>query len=455
MDDKRIHLLKNEKISKAINAMAAPAIIGMLVMAIYNVADSMFVSWIGGEHIGATQVVFPIMLIASSIGLSFGIGGGSYISRLLGKNNKDEANNVASVSFFTGLIIGIIITILNLLFLEPILALFGADDSVMTLAKEYGRYIVIGYAFTILNMVLNNSLRSEGSAKYSMIGMGLGSILNIILDPIFIFVFDWGIAGAAIATTLSQVVTFIILFSTYIRGKSILKISIAHFKPSIQIYKEILVVGLPTFFRQVLVSIAIGIMNSAAISYGGTDLLAATSIIIRVTMVPNYVIFGFGQGFQPVAGFNFGAGNKDRVLESFKYSLIISSAILITSALLFIVFGDVVFKIYRSSAEVTAYGVRGIRFFAIGMLFFGATNTITVFYQALGRGVEAMLLSVSRQGIIFIPALLLLPKYLDTDGVLFAQPMSDLITFVLAVCLIIPFLKRDKVSELIARQERL
>jgi len=446
MDDKRINLLKNEKISKAINTMAAPAIIGMMVMAIYNVADSMFVSWIGGNGIAATQVVFPIMLIASSIGLAFGIGGGSYVSRLLGQNNKKEANKVTSVSFFTGLIVGITITIINLIFLEPILELLGADDSIMGLAKDYGRFIIIGYAFTILNMVLNNLLRSEGSAVYSMIGMAVGSILNIILDPIFIFVFDWGIAGAAIATTLSQVVSFMILFSTFLKKRSILSIEFKNFKPSAKIYREILVVGMPTFFRQMLVSISFGILNTAAKRYGGNDLLSASGIILRVYMIPSYITFGFGQGFQPVAGYNFGAGNKERVIEAFKYSIIVTTLISITFALFFTLFGDVVFKVFKSSPEITEYGVLGLKYYSIGLLIFGVSNTIAIFYQALGRGVESMILSVSRQGLFLIPMLLILPKLMQADGVLIAQSMSDILTFILSLCLIIPFLKKDEME---------
>lgn len=450
MDDKRINLLKNEKVSTAINKMATPAIIGMLVMAIYNVVDSMFVSWLGGNEIAATQVVLPIMLIASSIGLAFGIGGGSYVSRLLGKNNKVEANKVASVSFFTGLVIGAIVTILNLVYIEPILKFFGADDSTLELAIQYGRYIIVGYAITILNMVLNNMLRSEGSAKYSMIGMAIGSILNIILDPIFIFTFGWGIAGAAIATTLSQVVTFIVLFSMYVRRKALIRISLKYFVPSMEIYREILVVGMPTFFKQLLISISIGLLNTAATKYGGTEALAATSVVVRVTMIPNYIIFGFGQGFQPVAGYNVGAGNKDRVLEGFWYSLKVTSIILAAFSLFFILFGDVVFWIFKSSPEVTEIGITALRFYAIGMLAFGVTNTITVFYQAIGKGFEAMLMSISRQGFIYIPAIILLPKYFDLNGVLMAQAVSDYIAVILALVLIVPFIKKDKIELLLA-----
>lgn len=453
MKDKRIDLMKNATVKKAINKLAAPAIIGMLVMAIYNVVDSIFVSWISdsGYEMAATQVVLPIMLIASSIGLALGIGGGSYISRLLGKNNKVEANKVATVSFFTGIFLGIIITSINLIFLESILNLFGADVNTLDLAKEYGQYIVIGYAFTILNMIMNNLLRGEGSAKLSMIAMIIGSVLNIILDPILIFGFGWGISGAAIGTTLSQIVTFTILLSVYVRKKTLIKISPKYFKPSISIYYEVLKIGIPTFFRQMLVSISIGILNNAA-SDISTDLLTAVGVITRVTMLPMYIVFGFGQGFQPVAGFNLGAGNKKRVVDSFKYTMKVSAIITGVAALFFILSSNLIFIIYNSNSSVTDYGVLGLRYYSVALLFMGLSNTISVLYQALGKGLEALILSVSRQGLFFIPLVLVLPGVLGHHGVLMTQTIADLLTLILSVSFVIPFLKSDKIDYLINLQ---
>jgi putative MATE family efflux protein len=424
----------------------------MLVMAIYNVVDSMFVSWIGDNEIAATQVVLPIMLIASSIGLAFGIGGGSYISRLLGRNDKNEANKVASVSFFTGLILGVIVTAINLIFLEPILNFFGADNNTLELAKEYGYFIIIGYAFTILNMVMNNVLRSEGSAKHSMIGMAIGSILNIILDPIFIFVFDWGIEGAAIATTLSQIVSCLILLSAFLKKKSILSISPKLFSPSISIYIEILKVGIPTFFRQLLVSISIGFLNVEAGKAGGTELVSAIGVITRTTMIPMYIVFGFGQGFQPVAGYNFGANNKERVMDSFKYAMKVSIIVMFVSMAIYLGFSNLIFKIFRSSEIVTEYGVKGIRYYAIALLFLGISNTIAVFYQAIGKGIEALILSVSRQGLFFIPLILLLPKTYGVDGVLISQLLADSLTAILSISLFITFIKAKKLDLLMNRR---
>lgn len=448
MDDKRINLMKNEKVSKAINKMAAPAIIGMLVMAIYNIVDSIFVAHIGGNEIAATQVVLPLMLIASSIGLAFGIGGGSYVSRLLGANKKKEANIASAVSFFTALGVGVALSVFNYIFMDEVLLLFGADESILSLARQYGNFIVFGYAFTVLNMVLNNILRSEGSGNYSMIGMAVGSVLNIILDPIFIFVFDWGIAGAAIATTVSQIVSFIVLFSNFFYKRSIVHIKPKYFLPSRKIYKQIFVVGLPTFLKQMLISVSIGLLNTAAMRYGGADLLASVGIITRVIMIPNYIIFGFGQGFQPLAGYNFGAKNKERVIEGFKYTMLVTTAITSVTCIVFFLFDDAIFRIYDASPTITAYGKSGLHYYSIGMLFLGITNTITVFYQAIGRGVEALIMSVSRQGILYIIAIIILPRILGVEGVLLTQTISDVASCVLAVSLIVPFLKSNKIDHL-------
>lgn len=455
MNDKRINLMKNEKVSKAINTMAAPAIIGMLVMAIYNVVDGLFVSWISdtGFEMAAVQVVMPVMLIASSIGLALGIGGGSYISRLLGKNNLIEAEKVASVSFVTGVILGVLVTLTNLVLLEPILNLFGADVNTLELAKDYGQYIIIGYAFTILNMIMNNLLRSEGSAKHSMIAMSIGAILNIILDPIFIFVFGLGISGAAIATTISQITVTIILLSTYIRKKSVLRLHPFNFKPSVQIYKEILKVGIPTFLRQMLVSVSIGILNSTATDIS-TNLLSSISIITRATMIPMYITFGYGQGFQPVAGYNFGAGSKQRVLDSFKYSLKVIFFISTAFCIIFLFAGDLIFSAFNANEEVTRYGLIGLRYYAVALIFMGLSNTISILYQAIGKGVEALILSVSRQGLFFIPLILLLPDVigLGSNGVLMSQSIADLLTLVLSASLVIPFFKNNKIDKLILKQ---
>lgn len=446
MEDKRIELLRNEKINKAINRMSIPAIIGLLVLGIYNVVDTMFVAWLGTEATGATQVVLPITMLVSSFGLAFGMGGGSYVSRLMGKKNHDEANRVGTVAIFSSIGTGIVFTIFAIIFMEPILTFFGASGDVMGMAKAYGLYILLGSTFAMSNMTLNNLLRAEGSAVLSMIGMATGAVLNIILDPIFIFGFGWGIEGAAIATSFSQFVTFVILVSRYVNHHSVVRVGLKYFKPSIGIYIEIFKVGIPTFLRQLLFSVSLGILNQAAVSYGGQDLLAAIGILFKVIMIPMYILFGIGQGFQPVVGYNYGAGDKERVIGALKYTFNLSLVIAVIFAVLLKVFDAEVIRIFRPSESVLNYCIMGMTFNAAAIVLMSATNTISVFYQALGKGRESLILSVARQGIFYIPAVYILPIAFGVQGVLATQLAADILTVVLTALMFIPFISSGKLD---------
>ncbi len=450
MDDARIKTLKDEKVSKAIIKLSIPAIIGMLVMAIYNFVDAVFVSWYDVSAPGALQVVMPVMLIASAIGLSLGIGGASYISRLLGAHKKDRAEQVVSLVFITGIILGVLSTIFNYIFMDKIFSIFATDQANMNMIKNYGTYIIYGYTFMILNMILNNILRSEGSVKYSMIAMISGSILNIILDPIFIFVFDWGVEGAAIATTLSNMFSFVILLFIFLNKKTILHLKIKNMKFDLSIYKEVLIVGLPILFRQFLFSLSMGLLNYAAKQYGGgNELISVIGNMLRTVTIPSYIIFGFGQALQPVAGYNYGAKNPQRVMESFKFTAKITSIIMIITAIIFGLFGSYVIRIFNMSDTMIDYAIKGFRYLSIGLIFLGFTNSVTVFFQALGKGFKALLMSISRQGFFFIPAILILPKILGIDGVLAAQGLSDILSAILAFILFIPYIKTSKIEKLI------
>ncbi len=448
MDDKRIIILRDAPVNKAINKMAAPAIVGMLVMAIYNFVDTIFVSWTNPIATSATQVVLPVMLIASSIGLSFGVGGASYISRLLGMGQKKRAEKVVMLALIAGLILGVLATVFNYLFMEDIFKFFGATSEIMALTVAYGKYILLGYTFMILNMILNNTLRSEGSAKYSMIGMAVGSILNIILDPIFIFSFGWGISGAAIATTLSNIVSFIIILSIYLNKKTLLRLKLKNVSFDLSVYKEILKVGLPTFFKQLLFSFSMKLLNGAANEYGGVDLLATLGIVIRIITIPSYIIFGFGQGFQPVAGYNYGADKPKRVMDSFKYTVKVTTIIMLVTGVFLSLFGFIILKLFQTTEVMREYAILILRYQSIGLIFLGAINTITIFFQALGKGIKAMLMSIARQGLFFIPLILIIPNYMGVNGVILSQPFADILALLLAVVLVIPYSKADNIEKL-------
>lgn len=440
MEDKRIYLMKEAPVSKAVNAMAAPAIAGLMVMAVYNIVDTMFVAWLGTEATGATQVVMPIMMLLSAIGLAFGMGGGGYVSRLLGAGDRERAHKVATVSLFISLGTGLIVMIFLLLFLEPVLSFFGASGSVLAEARTYGFFIVLGTLFSVSNMTMNNLMRSDGSAKLSMVAMAAGALLNIILDPLFIFGLDLGIAGAAIATSFSQGVTFAILLSHYIGKRTVVHIHYSYFQPTLKMIAEIMKIGIPTFIRQVLFSISLGILNQSAFSAGGGDLLAAVGLVFRITMMPMYIIFGLGQGFQPVAGYNYGAGNHRRVTGSLVYTLLFGGAVSLTAALILIFAGGQLLSIFKPTAEVLELGKKGLLYMSFALLILSLNNSISVFFQAIGKGKPSIILALSRQGLFFIPLCFILPSLMGATGVLLVQPFADLITLLLSCFLLVRYL---------------
>jgi len=438
MNDQRIFLMEKAPISRGVIQMAIPAIIGMLVMAIYNVVDTMFVAWLGTEATGATQVVFPLIMVFGAIGLSFGIGGGSYVSRLLGERRKEEAEKVLATCTVLSFIVGIVLSVIGIIFLEPILRILGATETIMPLAKEYGFFIVLGGVGQVLNMNFNNMLRSEGSAKNSMIGMALGSIVNIILDPIFIFGFGWGIKGAAIATSISQFLTTGILLYQYLGGKSMLNLSLKNYAPSKVILSEVFKMGAPSFARQLLTSVSMVLLNSAAVLYGGDSAIAAIGIVSRTIMIVMYVIFGLSQGFQPVAGYNYGAKFYGRLKGAFNFTVMLSVGIASLSGMIFLMFGEQILGIFKPTAEVMTLGLDFLLYGVISIILMGFSNVFGVYYQAIGKGLPALILSVARQGLFFIPLILIMPNYFGLQGVFVTQALADVLTVVFSVIMFIP-----------------
>lgn len=446
MDDSRIKLMASAPIHQAVNKISLPAISGLIIMALYNIVDTMFVAWIGTEATGATQIVMPIIMLSSAIGLALGMGAAAVVSRLLGRKEREAASRICSTTFFLGIILGILFIIVNLIFMDQILHFFGATEAVIELAESYAFYIILGSIFMISNMVMNNLLRSEGSAMISMMGMGLGAILNIILDPLFIFTFGWGISGAAIATTISQGVTFVILLSAFLRKRTVCSLKIKFISFDRAYFKSIMTVGIPTFFKQLLFSLSMAVMNQSSVRYGGADLLAAIGVLTRITLLPTYIIFGLGQGVQPVIGFNQGSGDIGRVRSAFFYAMKVSGAAMGANALLFLAVPAYIMHIFRASTEVTAFGITGLYAYSAALFLYGFSNTITVFFQALGKGVESMILSTARQGFILIPLLIVMGRNYGAQGVLLAQTFSDILTFILSVIFLFPLLKSRELN---------
>lgn len=444
MEDKRIKILRDMDTGKAVSKLSMPATVGFMVMGIYNVVDTIFVSWWNYKGAGAVQIIFPLMMVSSAVGLTLGVGGGSFISRLLGKNDTEEANAVVTTSLITGLIIGFLYVIPSLIYMEPLLRLFGAEGEMLDFSMQYGKYILMGSLFVILSMIFNNALRAEGSAKFSMLGMGIGSLINIALDPLFIFTFQMGIEGAAIATLLSQGISFALLFHFYLRKKTLLRLSPGYFKPSLKMYAEISKIGLPTFFRQILFSISMGLLNEGARKLGGDYLLSAMAIALKVSSVQGFIIFGLGQGLQPVVGYNYGAGNMERVFSAQKHGFIKTLRISAILALLMTLFARQVMGLFTAEREVIEYGVLAIRSLSFASIFMGISNTVGVVFQSVGHAKAALLFSVLRQGFFLIPAIQFLPIFYGSVGLIHAQLVADVLTVFASVLVYVPYLKAEK-----------
>ena len=430
--DKRTRLMGEAPIPKAVMKIAIPAIIGMLVMAIYNLVDTLFVSRLGTSATGAVTVAFPLFMLVAAIGLTFGIGSGSYISRMLGAKKTDEVNRAASTAFYLTIATGLIFSILGMIFIEPLLNAFGATETIMVHAKDYV-FILLGVAtIQMSNMTMNNMLRSEGSAFISMAGLAVGALLNIALDPIFIFVFDMGVAGAAVATAISQGISFIILIQYYTRHKSIARIKIKLITLKKYLLGQIMKIGLPTFLRQTLQSVAAALLIVAARKYGDSA-IAAVGIFNRVIFMSLGVVFGFGQGFQPVAGYNFGAHQFGRLRESIKFSIIVTTIFCFLSAIIFFIFSSQILMAFNADSETKRIGVIAFRYFSFMLPFLGFSVIITVLFQAMGHGTAALILSIARQGVFYIPLILILPQIFNLNGIFMSQPIADFLTMIVTI----------------------
>lgn len=444
--DEKFYKMIETPIPKLICTLAIPTIITMLMTSIYNMADTFFVGRLGTSATAAVGVTFSIMCIIQAIGFTFGMGSGNYISRLLGQRDKAYASKVAATGFLTAFGIGILVTIVGILFLDQLIHLLGATETIAPYAKSYMRIILIGAPFMIGSFVLNNLFRYQGSAFYGMLGMGSGAILNIVLDPIFIFTFDLGISGAALATIISQIISFCILFFNCGKSGNI-KIRLQDFMPKWEVYKEILRGGLPSFYRQGIASLATIILNLSAAPFGDAA-IAAMSIVTRVFQFALSTLLGFGQGFQPVCGFNYGARRNDRVLEAFWFCIKVSAGVLTVFGIIGWILAPQVISIFRKEdAEVIAIGTTALR---LQCMTFPLSSWIimqNMLLQTIGKGTKASILALARQGLFLIPTLLICTPWLGVLGIQISQPLADVMTFLIAIPLGVGVLKELRKGE--------
>ena len=425
--EKRAIMLGTAPIPNVLLKLAAPAMIGMMVSAIYNVVDALFVSRLGTAAMGAATIVMPLFMIISALGMMFGVGAASYISRLLGQQEVEKANQTAIIALVSSVIFAITFAIIGVTMLDRILMLFGATPTILPYAKDYARVLISGSIFTMVNMTLNNTLRAEGSAKISMIGIATGAVLNIILDPIFIFTFGFGIKGAALATVLAQAVSTVILLGYYLRKKSYLRLKLSNFRFSGEIYSEIIKIGGPTLIRQGLSSLGLGMINTAAGAYGDVA-VAAMGISGRIFMMCFFLLLGFSQGFQPIAGFNYGAKNFGRVREVLITSIRWGTVYCIAVTGILYFGARTLIGGFTTDEAVLNIGVRAIYFQAAAFPFVAFMIMYNSLFMALGRARVAAILSMARQGLFLIPAILVLPRIMGLNGVIFAQPLANILT---------------------------
>lgn len=428
-------------VNRLIPRLAVPTIISMLVTSIYNMADTFFVSQISTSASGAVGVMFSAMAMIQAIGFTLGMGSGNNISRSLGNREEERASRFAAVAFYTAGIIGIVILVFGTLFSQQMVYFLGATPTIAPYAQDYARYILIASPFMLTSFVMNNILRAQGNAMFAMIGITAGGVLNMILDPILIFGFDMGISGAAIATMVSQMVSFLILLRQCNGRQDCIKIQLSKFRPSLMLYGEILHAGLPSFCRQGLASVAAVVLNFAAGPYGDAA-IAAMSIVTRFMMFINSSLIGFGQGFQPVCGFNFGAKRYDRVLEAFWFCVKVAVALLTALGVIAFVFSrPIVASFRREDLEVIEIGTLALRLQLLTMPFQAWVIMVNMLTQSIGYGFRASVVAMGRQGLFLIPALLVLPRTLGILGLQASQPIADMLTFVLATVIVTGILK--------------
>ena len=443
--NKKFKQLTESNVETLVIKLGIPTIISMLTTSFYNMADTFFVSKINTQSTAAVGIVFSMMAIIQAIGFFFGHGSGNYISLKLGAKETEEASKMAATGFLSAIIVGFIILVCGIVFIKPLAYMLGSTETILPYSISYMKYILIGAPYMTASLVLNNQLRLQGNAVFAMIGLITGAILNIILDPILIFHFDMGVKGAAIGTIISQFVGFcILLVGTNVWGT--LPINIRDFSPSLQKYKAIVIGGLPSLCRQSISSFSTAFLNTASAPFGDAA-IAAMSIVNRVAMFANSAIIGFGQGFQPVCGFNYGAKKYSRVIDAFYFCVKISTFVLLILAIIIYIYSSQIVHLFNDK-DITLLDVanRALKYQALSLPLWGLITLSSMMLQTTRKTIRASILAIAKQGIFLVPIIYIFPKFLGITGIEIAQPFADLLTFILAVPLGYSMIKEMKLE---------
>ena len=428
-------------IPQLILSLAAPTILSMLITSIYNLADTFFVGQISTSASGAVGVVSSLMAIIQALGFMLGHGAGTIISRSLGSRDTTAATRFASTSFFTALVFGVVLAVAGLGTLPHFMMLLGSTETILPHACAYARPILIAAPLMISSLVMNNILRYEGKASFAMIGLVTGGLLNIALDPLFIFGLGMGTAGAGLATALSQTISFCILLSMFLRGKTVSQFRLSAVTREARDFGRILLGGAPSFGRQGLNSIGGMLLNLAARSYGDAA-VAGMSIVSRIFMFIISVAIGVGQGLQPVASFNYGARKYRRVRQAAIFTIEAAFCMLVVLVGLCWVNGDVLIRLFRDDPAVTAVALPAFHYQCLAMLLHPIIVVANMTFQSVGASGRATFLACCRQGVFFIPLILILPRTHGLFGVEICQPIADVLTFLVSLPFLLAFLQQ-------------
>ena len=439
--DRQYKEMTETSVEKLILRLSVPTIISMLVTNIYNMADTFFVGKLGTSASAAIGIVFSLMTINQALGFMCGHGCGSNISRKLGNKQGDAAIKFASTGFFMSLFLGVLIMIIGIIFMEPLLRIMGSTDTIMPYAKSYGICILLSAPFMTGSCVLNNVLRYEGKASLAMVGLTLGGVLNIIGDPIFIFVLNMGTLGAGISTAVSQVISFFVLLAMFGGDRTVSRLRFSAISWDIKDILNILYTGLPSLIRQGMMSVSTMVLNYMSMPYGDAA-IAAMSIVSRVCNFIFAIALGISQGFQPVSAFNFGAKKFKRVKRAFIFCCGLSMIILGILSVLSLIFSGHIIGLFRDDADVIGVGTFALRAQCIVLFVSPITLAASMMFQGAGENLASSIASFLRSGITFIPMVAILPRFFGIYGIQLAQPVADVISFVIVMPLIVRFFKK-------------
>ncbi len=453
--NKNIEIFENYSVPKAVFTMAIPTITSMIVSVFYNMVDTFFVGQTGDPNqVAAVSVATPVFLFLMAAGNIFGVGGASFVSRALGEKNYDKVKNISSFCFYTGILVGLLGTFLLLTFMTPILKAVGTSENTFKFAKDYLFWTALGGPFIVLQCAFSNLVRSEGASQKAMIGMMIGTITNIVLDPIFILdsflgipCLNLGVSGAAIATVIGNIVSVVVFLSHTISNNSVLTLSFNYYKIRNGILKGVLLIGLPASLTNILMSCSDIITNNLLVTYGDIH-VAAMGIAKKANMLVIFVQFGIGMGVAPLIGYNYGAKKINRMKSIMKFSMLCTLVTGFILTAIYFIFTKQILSIFINSQEVIQTGIIVLRALMISGPLLGIMFVFNFTFQSMGKAIQSLMLAVSRQGFVFLPLILLLKSLYGLEGVVIAQPIADLVAIIIALGMFLSInkeLKNDKI----------